>query len=571
LAGLVYMLGPYTFGYGFLISAAFPPYVLLPVVLLITIRGLRTKGPWWPALFGLTVFVMGGGNGGPQVYAMVPAVLFGVWVLLVERERSVPVRRVIAFFGWAALFTVGLNAYWLASLASPETTNALAFSEQPNIINVASSFSETIRGLGFWQFYGGTQFGPWDPTVRSYLTSPVLIVTGFAVPIVALLSAWLLRWRYRLFFLLLAILGVVGMAGIFPTASSSPFGHLLLFAYDHVPGAAGLRTTYKLGGTLNLALAVLFALGVDALWASFRGKGEYELWRLLVAVATAVILVANAYPLVLGRIQGERNTAGIPAYWTQALNYLERRGGPEREFFAPGTLQIVYRWGGLVDGVAETRPQIASVIPWPFPVNEHYQTNLLAAVERPYQQDLPSNDSAALFRYLGVRDVVLQNDIDWQRSTTARPAEMQLLAKDPSLDPLTSFGLPGQNTVARGSSQASDPSSGAERHLPPVEILIVPNALPPARVEAGAPVVVSGDGFGIASLAEEGTLRTNPPVLYSGDLTAADLAGLAADGPSFVVTDSNRRVAYSFDAPRDNHSYTLPAGATLGDRAIGYG
>jgi len=84
-------------------------------------------------------------------------------------------------------------------------------------------------------------------------------------------------------------------------------------------------------------------------------------------------------------------------------------------------------------------------------------------------------------------------------------------------------------------------------------------------------VVVSGDGFGIASLAEEGTLRTNPPVLYSGDLTAADLAGLAADGPSFVVTDSNRRVAYSFDAPRDNHSYTLPAGATLGDRAIGYG
>jgi hypothetical protein len=67
----------------------------------------------------------------------------------------------------------------------------------------------------------------------------------------ALAAAWLTRWRYRLFFLFLAIVGVFVTAGVFPVHSPTPFGRMLLNAYRSVPGAAGLRTTYKFASGLN--------------------------------------------------------------------------------------------------------------------------------------------------------------------------------------------------------------------------------------------------------------------------------------------------------------------------------
>jgi arabinofuranan 3-O-arabinosyltransferase len=569
VAGLLYSLGPYTFGYGFLVSGAFAPYVLLPVLLLVTARGMEQRTLWWSVLFGLTVFAMGGGNGAPQAYAALPVVAFALWVVFVE--RSVPLARAVEFLGWSLVFAIGLNSYWLLSVAPHDLRNALSFSEQPQTINEASSYSETIRGLGFWQYYGGTGLGPWDPTVRRYVTDPLLIATGFAVPVVAVLSAWLVRWRFRLFFLALAILAVVGMAGAFPTSSPTPFGHLLLWSYAHVPGVAGLRTTYKLGGTLNLSLAVLAAVGVEESWSRLRALRNGQLWRLLAAAATVFVVAASAVPLWTGGIRGQGHARGLPRYWQRALADLARREGPYRAFFAPGALLISYRWGSLLEGVAETRPSIDSVVPWPFPVNEHYQTNFVAGIEQAYQQDIASNDTATLFRYLGVRDVVLQNDVNWQQSITARPAQMQVLANDRSLRAVTTYGLTGEDTTASGGSGPFDLARVVENQLPPVQILTVPNPERPARLEAGRPVVVSGDGFGLASAARAGVLGSNRPVLYSANLGSRELATLGADDPSFVITDSNRRRAYSFDAPIDNHSYTLPRGATLAGRPIGYG
>ena len=176
VAGLAYSLTPYTFAYGLQFSAVYLPYVLLPALLLVTLRGLREPGLFWPAAFGLIAFLMGGGNGAPQAYVLITVAAFALWSVAVERDAR---PREAARFGlWCFAFFIGVNAYWLFLLGSTEVGNALAFSEQPATINVSSSASEAIRGLGFWQFYGGDRFGPWIPSVRAYVTSMPLVLRG---------------------------------------------------------------------------------------------------------------------------------------------------------------------------------------------------------------------------------------------------------------------------------------------------------------------------------------------------------------------------------------------------------
>ncbi len=567
-AAMLYVLTPYTFGYGIGATAVFLPYILLPTLLLVTARWLRSHSLAGPVLFGLTVFLMGGGNGAPQIYAILTVLLFGAWVVGVE--RSVPVRQALWFAAWSGLFVVGLNLYWLYALtSSSDVSNVLSFSEQPKVINVASSYSEAIRGLGFWAYYGGDLSGPWAPSVQRFITSPLWILTTFAVPVGAFASAWLVRWRYRLFFLFLGILATVVVAGIFPIGSPTPIGHLLLFAYAHVPGAAGLRTTYKFGGTLNLALAVLCGMGIESAWLRLRPSSTW-LWRAAVAVAV-IVIVANAFPLWTGQLYTpkSRSTAGIPAYWQQALRFLGGRQDGYRAFFAPATPGSVYRWGALHDGLAEATPWLPSVHPYRVPVGERYGSNLLAAIEQPYQGDIPSADAATLLRYLGVRDVVLMNDLDWSHDHTARPAELQILANDPSLAHERTFGQRGENLVGPGKV---DSIAMTERQLFPVQVLSVPDPAPVVHADSGSPVLLSGDGFGLADAVRMGLFQGNPPILYTGGLTARELSTVMADHPSIVITDTNRRRAWSFSGVRNAASYTLPKNQILGDASsIAYG
>jgi arabinofuranan 3-O-arabinosyltransferase len=561
-AALLYALTPYSFGYGLQFSAVFLPYVLLPLLLLATLRGLEDKRLLWPALFGLITFLMGGGNGAPQVYLIVVTAALALWVVFLEHGASLG--RAVRFGAWSLLFVIGLNAYWLFLLGSNEVSNALLFSEQPAVINVSSSFSEAIRGLGFWQYYGGDQFGPWIPAVRTYVTSVPLIAAGFAIPVAAFASAWLVRWRHRLFFVLAGIIGVIVSAGVFPTPSPTPFGRALLWAYNHVPGAAGLRTTYKITSLVNLAFAVLAAMGVAALWSRLGSTSRGTMRRAGLALLIAVVVGANSYALVSGRLYNPAHgVKDVPGYWGQALARLDQRDVKYRAFFAPTTSWRIYRWGAFKEGVEATDPRLSYVTPLRLPVGQRYGSNLVTALEQPYFYGLPAGGSAELFRYLGVRDVVLQNDLNWQQSHTARPASLQTLLHDPDLDPFASFGRPGENVV--GSGSARDPVAGKERLLTPVQVLTVADPEPIVRAESGDPVVISGDGFGLAAAARRGLLPGGPPVLYSGSLTPAQLQAVVSEGhPSFVITDSNRRRVWSFTGPRAPYSYTYPAGQTQG-------
>ncbi len=567
VAGLAYALTPYSIGYGLPFSAVLLPYVLLPLLLLVVVKGIDRPGMLWPALFGFVTFFMGGGNGAPQVLVLLTALGLMGWLVFVE--RSVRLRTATRFGLLSLTFFAGMNAYWLFLLKSPEVFNALTFSEQPAVINVASSVSEAIRGLGFWQLYGGDRLGPWIPTVRPFVTNPLLVLTTFAAPIGAMTSAWLVRWRYRLFFVLLGALAVFVSAGLFPIAHSTPFGRVLAFMYDHIPGFAGLRTTYKATAELSLCVAILAGVGADVLWAGLATRRRRRPLQVTIVVATLLLLAASSYPLWTGRLYNPTRTApSPPAYWQQALGWLDQRDSTSRALFVPSTSWTTYTWGALKEHITSVDPSLNAVYPLRFPVASRYGSNLIAAVEEPYLDGVQAQGESRLLRYLGVRDVVLQNDIDWTRSDSARPAEMQSLLADPSLHVAASFGARAENIEGARYGGVASP---VERSLPPVQVLSVADPTAMIRAEGPDPVVVSGDGFGIAAAARQGMFDRGPPLLYSGALTSTEMGALLEQAdPSFVVTDSNRRRVWYFTDPRAPRSYTLPAGQTIDGRPTGY-
>ena len=165
--------------------------------------------------------------------------------------------------------------------------------------------------------------------------------------------------------------------------------------------------------------------------------------------------------------------------------------------------------------------------------------------------------------------MVLQNDLDFARSATARPSDLEILTDEPGLEREASFGAPGENVPGSAPLGPRDRALAArERRLPPVQVLRLTDPVPATRAEPGPPLVVSGDGFGLPPTIASGLLGGNQPFVYSGGLTPAQLSPLAADHAGFVITDSNRRRTWNFSGVRDNFSATLPA--DQGGTSVGY-
>ena len=394
------------------------------------------------------------------------------------------------------------------------------------------------------------------------------VLASFALPVGAFVLAFLSRWRYRLLFVLLAILSVVVMAGIFPVHNPTPFGKALLQAYAHVPGAEGLRTTYKLGGLLALSISVLIGVGLQEL----RVRRSPGTARVATAVAAVLVLLASVPIWTGGLYPAYRTSAAVPDYWQRAIATLQRANGGERAWFVPGSLQAFYRWGGVVGGVPELHPDLPSVRRPGVVVAGRYANDLLAALEQPFQGGPNDPGSTApLMRYVGARFAVLQNDLDWERSQTARPFELQSLLGQRGLVLDAGYGNPGENVVGPGGVHAPDARLRLQEiGLTPVQVLEVSSPAPALRATARPPLVVSGDAFALPALATAGDLRGLPPVLYSGALSPAALQRALHDGGTLVISDSNRRRVWRVGAMRSNFSYTLPADEDLGSSRTGF-
>ena len=567
VAGLLATFGPYSAT--FLIpSNLYSSYALSPWLALAVVKGLRA-GPgeggnrerWrWASVFALLVFLAGNTDPPGLLYALVPAVVLGFGTI-VRAQSARP--RAMAWLVRVVPLTAAtaLVALTKVALASASFSQRLADTERPEVTSLASSFSESWRGLGLWVAYFRDSGGAARPQSGVLIASTPIVVATFAVPVLALAGLAVSRWSARWAFAAAGAVSLVLLTGAYPTEEPTRFGVSLLWVYDNVPLSAAFRSGYKAGAGLAVAVAVLAGVGTADLWRRSRPP-----LRAPMGAGLVLILIGVAVPFWSGGLYDDTRTLDdIPEYWDEAVAWLDEQPGDGRVLILPGTTRTRYRWGWVGDDIFDAQLRRAHAIDTSIPLSNPRSTDLLrsltAASADPTQRDGVVADIA---RRLGIQYVVIRNDVDWMDQNTPRPARYDGLREDPTLEAVASFGEPGEFTTAAG-DESDD--AAEEALLPPVEILEVPDVVGGPAVRGMAPpLLVSGAGDAWSRLSTAGMLDDSGVVLYTADASDAELAEAVESGSPIVLTDTNRRHLDVVTGFRVDESHLLAPGEEIDDR-----
>jgi arabinofuranan 3-O-arabinosyltransferase len=563
VAALAYMLGPYVLDYSARISVILLPWAALPWMLGLTERALRRGGWRHPALFALVVLAVGGVNATALVFAGVGPVL---WILFAVREAGVV--RATATAAKIGLLTALLSAWWVAGLAVQGAYGIpiLRYTETIETVARTSLASEVLRGLGYWFFYGNDKLGPWIEPGVDYTQSVWLIVVGFALPVVAMAGAAVLRWRHRAYAVTLVAVGTVIAVGAHPYDDPSPLGGAFKALASTSTVGLALRSTPRAVPLVAFGLALLLGASVTALGRRLPVAGTAA------ALAAAALVLAGLPPLFTGDVAvGEhiKRPEQIPPYWREAAAHLDEAGDDTRVLELPGSDFASYRWGNTIDPITPylmERPYVArELIPYGTPGT----ADLLNAFDRRFQEGVAEPSSVApVARLMRAGELVLRNDLQFERYRTPRPRVIADLLDHPR--------PPGIGSPLGFGSSAPTRPAGPVPRVDEQELGVDPAVADPAAVSTyavtnvpgivgAAPatgwLLVAGDGEGLVDLAAEGLLDAQRAVRYAGSLVTDrewDDALSAAGG--LVLTDTNRARARRWGTVRENTGFTEPIG-----------
>lgn len=563
VAMLAYALAPFLLHYIYKHSVILLPFSALPWLIAFCARSLRERGWQAPALFALTCLIAGGINATSLLLVLVGPLLWVLHAVFVERELTV--RATIVPLLKIGSLTLLTSLWWIAGLMMQGRygIDILRYTETYKTVANAATTPEIIRGFGYWFFYGTDALGPWFKAAVTETTSPLAIAVSFALPLLGVLGALLTRWRARMFFVAMAITGLVLSVGANPYDDPSPYGALYK-AFSETKSGLAMRSTPRAIPLLALATAVFLAAGVAAIDRKVPARGRWA------AAAVVLLIIGNLSPLWTGRMLDEflERPDDVPSYWVDAGRYLDQGDTRTRALEVPGIDFANYRWGSTVDpitpGLTDRQYAARELVPYGSPPS----ADLMNSLDEPLQDwSFDPSSYSALLRLISAGDLVLRSDLEYERYRTPRPRPtygwMQRVA---GLTDETGFGLPVPNRAKLPAPLLDELELAQPRDAPdpsPVTVWDVEGAEPIARgVTAETPTILAGSGQGIVAAAEAGVLDPSRLTVYSGSVSddQALLGQLLDDGARLVVTDSNRRAARRWGSTRDNDGFTEMAG-----------
>ncbi len=554
IAGVIYAFGPFSASY-LLPSPLYVSYAIAPWIVVAIVRSSRDRSPLrWAGVASLLVFLAGNADLPGLVYALVPALL--AWLALLIFQPTT--RRPLGVFSVASMLLTGLaSSAMLAKTAagSAALSHRLIETESPEAVASASSFAESLRGMGFWLSYFRLSPIPLRSQGHLFLDNWFMVAITF-VPLIAGVAA-LARQHRRANLLALGwvLSAVVLMSGPHPTTDPSPYGRVLLSLYEQSDFAFGFRSSHKAGVGLALGTAVLGASGLSNLAASLSSRLRSATW--LPAVLVTSLLLTLSQPFWRTPLYDPAfSSVDLPDHWVETAQWFEENPPAGRVLVLPGSTINGYRWGSvgddLLDPIVPSR-LTASTLPLSTPLS----ADLTEALNQLATSDsYTAGTLAPIASRLGISHVVIRNDLDWEIQGLARPRDLTQLRAETDLVQVAAFGDQGLFSV----SPLDPEPDPIERELPAVEILAIHDEGAPigpqptidfARIaEDGSPrqIVLSGDGFGFLQAASQGLLEGKHPVRYSATLDNEELVELAADIALLIVTDTNlqreRRISY---------------------------
>ncbi len=558
LAGLVYGFGAYSHTY-FLPTNLYVAYALAPWVVLCALRGAVSDRPWrTAAAAALLVASLGNTDTPGVVMAMLAVPLVAVW------SSSAAGRGWRPGLGWlvrAGVLAVAASAaaLWKTWAGASVLAQRLSSTESPETVAAASSWSESLRGLGFWlAYYRGP--GLARPQGAAYFADPVVVVATFVPVLLAVAALLLPEVRSRGLWALCLVTATVVMVGLHPVSDPVPLGALLDKAFEASSTLSGFRSTYKAGAGLVLGTAVLTGLGVDALAARLEARGRRAT---LLRVGVVALLLVGGLPFWTGDLYDPDATAApVPEYWHDAARAVDGLPGDGRLLVLPAATRAIYRWGWVGDDLLDslvTRPQAVDVT---IPLSTPEAADLLAAASRAVDDARYRDDSLApILRRLGIDHVLVRNDLDAEATRTTFPQRLSRFRSDPGFRRIATFGAAQEGRGEASSSGADD----APGDLPPLELysLVDPGPLGPRLATSEVPLVLSGSGDALPGLGAAGVLDASGPVRYGPDLDDDGLVDALDDGGRVVVTDTNRRRVTVVNSLVRDESWTLARGEDL--------
>jgi arabinofuranan 3-O-arabinosyltransferase len=563
LAGaLVYMLTPYQLAFTARISVILLAWAALPWLVGLTMRAVSEGGWRDPALFALIALGAGSVNATALVFVLVgPA----IWLVTRACRGRADFSACVRAAARIALLSVGVLLWSIVGIRTQGRYGlpVLQLTESLRTVAVSSSPTDLLRGIGNWFFYGTDRLGYSLDQVSDYLHNDLVVFATFAIPVLALAGAGVIRWRHRAYFVLLVVVGTVIGVGAFPYSDSTPYGALFkIFANDTSAGLA-LRNTPRVVPLIVLGLAGLLGAGVTA----FSDRRQQFVSAIVIG---ALVLVAFLPVWKLGYLSGSVARGGdIPDYWKQAAAALDRGGDSTRVLEIPGSSFAAYRWGNTIEPVTPgltDRPYAAREV---LPAGTPASVNLLDALDHRLQEGTFEPASLAPFaRLTDVGTVVLRSDLQYERFDTPRPRLLWSWLTDPlapGLQAPEEFGrvVPNRASARLPMLDNVELRIPANAHEPPpVALFDVDGARPIVHAAPSRqPVLMSGDGEGIVDAAAAGLIDGNQLVLQSAALDDRTLARVLRGDADLVLTDSNRRRSqHYFSRIRDDTGYTERAG-----------
>jgi arabinofuranan 3-O-arabinosyltransferase len=560
---LAFMFTPYVMQYSGRISVILMPWSALPWMLAFVVLALKRPGWRYPALFALAVALVSGINASSILYVGIGPALWLPFAVLVLREATWHQAWGVA---WRIMALVVLTSLWWVIGLQVEAAygiNILKYTETLSSTSSASSPFESLRGLGYWFFYGRSdQTGNWTQAAVSYTQTLWLIGFTFLVPAMAFAAATVLRWRKRSFFILLLVLGMVLAVGPYPYFTPTGVGSLFKAFMSETTAGLALRSTDRAVPLVLLALAVLLGAGVTAV------AGRYPRAGLTVAGIAAISVAVAWAPGWTGDtvVHGLTQPASPPSHILQAAKALNASHPGTRVFAIPGNNFAAYRWGDTIDTVWP------ALLTRPFVTHEQQTmgslptADILEAVDTPLQEGvLDPRALAPMSSLMSVGDLLVQYDQQFERYNVPDP---RVIARSfhptpPGLSHPEPYGAPRQNisSVANFNEQTlALPLPKAS--LPPVVTYAVDAPRPVIRAEStAAPLIVSGNGSGLVAASAVGLLAGNPTIFYTGTLDAKPILRkrILAARPSLVVTDTNPKQGYRWNGITENAGFVETA------------
>jgi hypothetical protein len=561
---VVYVLAPYQLAFTARFSVLLLAWAGLPWLIGLTMRAVRLGGWRDPALFALVILTIGSVNSSALVFVVLAP---GLWLLVDACRGRDAVKPVLVAAARIVLLTVGVSLWWIVGLRTQGAYGlpVLQLTESLRTVAESSTPTDLLRGIGNWVFYGKDALGYSIDQASSYLHEPVVIWASFAIPVLALAAAGIVRWRHRTYLVLLVVVGTIVGVGAWPYDDPSPVGAAFKYFANNTAAGLALRNTPRVAPLIVLGLAGLLAAAVSAQRTPRRA--------LVAASVVSVIAVLALVPVWRDGFLSSRldRPNAIPGYWDAAARAMGKEGTGTRVLEVPGMTFSAYRWGNTVEPVTPgltDRPYVAREV---LPAGSPPSVELLMALDHRLQEGtLEPNALAAYARLTAVGTIAVRSDIQYERFNTPRPRALWQLFTDPVPEGLRNprtFGPAKPNRAEPGLNMLDDVELRIPRDAPnppPVALFDVTDPVPNVHAApTEQPVLLSGDGEGIVDLAGAGLIDGNQLVFQTAAIDDKTLARVLHDGADLVLTDTNRRRSeHYFSRIRDTSGYTERVGET---------